>query len=286
MTAGQTPPSTPAEQLADRAYFGLRDRIVDLRLPPGSTLREDELMREMGIGRTPLREAVKRLALEHLVEVRPRRGTMVTDVHAEDIARFAEVRAELEPHAARLAAERMPDELREEAAAARDRAGGGGRGGRRGAHAPRRAHPPFAWRASGNPYLEATLEGYWALSLRVWHLVLDRVPVAAGRGARARGAPRRAAVRATARAPRRSCASTWSRSSARCSRPSRASRRPPRGGPGCAARCRPTGAARPAPGRRCRPPASSPSGRCRRCAGWGGAPRAGTRSGRARSSPA
>src|SRR5215218_4663984 len=93
----------------------LRDRIVDLRLPPGSMLREDELMREMGIGRTPLREAVKRLALEHLVEVRPRRGTQVTDVRAHDIARFAEVRAELEAHAARLAAERMGPELREEA---------------------------------------------------------------------------------------------------------------------------------------------------------------------------
>src|SRR5918992_2849786 len=117
MTAGQTPPSTPVEQLADRAYFMLRDRIVDLRLPPGAALREDDVMRELGIGRTPLREAVKRLALEHLVEVRPRRGTQVTDVHAEDIARFAEVRAELEAHAARLAAERLGPELRPEAEA-------------------------------------------------------------------------------------------------------------------------------------------------------------------------
>ena len=176
MTAGQTPSSTPAEQLADRAYFGLRDRIVDLRLPPGSTLREDELMREMGIGRTPLREAVKRLALEHLVEVRPRRGTMVTDVHAEDIARFAEVRAELEPHAARLAAERMPDELREEAALlTAELEAVAGQDAEALMRLDERIHR-FAWRASCNPYLEATLEGYWALSLRVWHLVLDRVP--------------------------------------------------------------------------------------------------------------
>jgi DNA-binding GntR family transcriptional regulator len=176
MTAGQTPSSTPAEQLADRAYFGLRDRIVDLRLPPGSTLREDELMREMGIGRTPLREAVKRLALEHLVEVRPRRGTMVTDVHAEDIARFAEVRAELEPHAARLAAERMPDELRDEAALlTAELEAVAGQDAEALMRLDERIHR-FAWRASCNPYLEATLEGYWALSLRVWHLVLDRVP--------------------------------------------------------------------------------------------------------------
>src|SRR5215207_2618301 len=58
---------------ADRAYLDLRDRIVTLRLAPGTVLREDELMREMEVGRTPLREAVKRLALENLVAVLPRR---------------------------------------------------------------------------------------------------------------------------------------------------------------------------------------------------------------------
>src|SRR5919108_3772505 len=52
--------------IAERAYLELRDRIVTLRLPPGAALREDELMRELGIGRTPLREAVKRLSLEYL----------------------------------------------------------------------------------------------------------------------------------------------------------------------------------------------------------------------------
>jgi DNA-binding GntR family transcriptional regulator len=176
MTAGQTPRSTPAEQLADRAYFMLRDRIVDLRLPPGATLREDELMREMGIGRTPLREAVKRLALEHLVEVRPRRGTQVTDVHAEDIARFAEVRAELEAHAARLAAERLREDLRAEAEVlAAELEGASDQDAAALMRLDERIHR-FSWRASDNPYLEATLEGYYALSLRVWHLVLDRVP--------------------------------------------------------------------------------------------------------------
>jgi DNA-binding GntR family transcriptional regulator len=158
----------------------LRDRIVDLRLPPGATLREDELMREMGIGRTPLREAVKRLALEHLVEVRPRRGTQVTDVHAEDIARFAEVRGELEAHAARLAAERMTPEHREEGEALlAELEAATGEDPDALMRLDERIHR-FAWRASMNPYLEATLEGYFALSLRVWHLVLDRVPALPG----------------------------------------------------------------------------------------------------------
>jgi DNA-binding GntR family transcriptional regulator len=177
MTAGQTPPSTPAEQLADRAYFGLRDRIVDLRLPPGSTLREDELMREMGIGRTPLREAVKRLALENLVEVQPRRGTFVTAIEAADIQNITEVRAELEGYAAELAALRMSAETRVLAEALLDEVD----------HLTQAGDPDglmrfderihrFTWEASGNPYLIATLERYFTLSLRVWYLVLDRVP--------------------------------------------------------------------------------------------------------------
>ena len=64
--------------ISERAYEQLRDRIVTLRLAPGTVLREDELMRELEIGRTPLREAVKRLALENLVAVQPRIGTYVT----------------------------------------------------------------------------------------------------------------------------------------------------------------------------------------------------------------
>src|SRR5690242_1694275 len=50
--------------IADRAYAAMRDLIVTLRLPPGAALREDALMRDLDLGRTPLREAVKRLALE------------------------------------------------------------------------------------------------------------------------------------------------------------------------------------------------------------------------------
>src|ERR687891_2859670 len=177
MTAGQSPSSTPAEQLADRAYFGLRDRIVDLRLPPGSMLREDELMREMGIGRTPLREAVKRLALENLVAVQPRRGTFVTAVEASDIMNITEVRAELEGYAAELAALRMNGAARAAAEALVEEI-----------EEVTKPHEQewlmrfderihhFIWEASGNPYLVETLERYFTHSLRIWYLVLDRVP--------------------------------------------------------------------------------------------------------------
>jgi DNA-binding GntR family transcriptional regulator len=162
---------------AERAYHELRDRIVTLRLPPGTALREDALMRELAIGRTPLREAVKRLALENLVAVQPRRGTFVTAVEAADIVHITEVRAELEGYAAELAALRMDgetrrlgEELRQEIVDLQrvDDQDGLMR-------FDERIHR-FIWEASGNPYLIDTLERYFTLSLRVWYLVLDRVP--------------------------------------------------------------------------------------------------------------
>lgn len=169
--------SPPAGRLvADQAYFELRDRIVTLRLPPGAYLREDELMRELEIGRTPLREAVKRLALENLVEVQPRRGTKVTDVHADDISDITEVRAELEAQAARLAAQRMDDETRAEAEALLAELDTVAPDDNDALMRVDEQVHRLTWEASGNAYLAQTLEGYFALSLRVWYLVLDRVP--------------------------------------------------------------------------------------------------------------
>jgi DNA-binding GntR family transcriptional regulator len=172
------PEEAPATKLvAERAYVDLRDRIVTLRLAPGTVLREDELMREMGIGRTPLREAVKRLALENLVAVQPRRGTFVTAVEASDIVNITEVRAELEGFAAELAAMRMNGEARAAAEALLEEI-----------EEVTQPHEQewlmrfderihhFIWEASGNPYLIETLERYFTHSLRIWYLVLDRVP--------------------------------------------------------------------------------------------------------------
>jgi DNA-binding GntR family transcriptional regulator len=175
-----TPPaddSTATGLVAERAYLDLRDRIVTLHLPPGTVLREDELMSEMGIGRTPLREAVKRLALENLVEVQPRRGTFVSAVEAADIQNITEVRAELEAYAAELAALRLDPETHAAAEALRadieslDGAGDQDLLMR----VDERIHR-FVWHAAHNPHLSQTLERYFTHSVRIWYLVLDRVP--------------------------------------------------------------------------------------------------------------
>jgi DNA-binding GntR family transcriptional regulator len=171
------PDATATRLVAERAYVELRDRIVTLHLPPGTVLREDELMQDLGTGRTPLREAVKRLALEDLVDVQPRRGTFVTAVEAADIQNITEVRAELEGYAAELAALRLEPETRVKAEAllhdieSLDGAGDQDLLMRM----DERIHR-FIWEAAHNPYLTQTLERYFTHSLRIWYLVLDRVP--------------------------------------------------------------------------------------------------------------
>jgi DNA-binding GntR family transcriptional regulator len=166
-----------ARLVAERAYEELRDRIVTLRLAPGTVLREDALMQEMKIGRTPLREAVKRLALENLVAVQPRRGTSVTAVEASDIVNISEVRAELESYAAELAALRMNDEARAAAEALLQEIDEVTRPHDQDwlMRFDERIHR-FTWEAAGNRYLVHTLEQYFTHSLRIWYLVLDRVP--------------------------------------------------------------------------------------------------------------
>ena len=178
--APTSPPADEAPSIkleADRAYLDLRDRIVTLRLGPGTVLREDELMGELGIGRTPLREAVKRLALENLVDVKPRRGTFVTEVEAADIQNITEVRAELEGYAAELAALRLDPETRATAEALlRDIEGLEEPGDQDLLMRFDESIHRFTWEAARNPHLTQTLERYFTHSLRIWYLVLDRVP--------------------------------------------------------------------------------------------------------------
>ena len=173
----QLPDAAATRLVAERAYVELRDRIVTLHLPPGTVLREDALMQEMGTGRTPLREAVKRLALEGLLEVQPRRGTFVTEVEAADIQNITEVRAELEAYAAELAANRLDPETRaigESLLREIEELDGGGDQERL-MRFDERIHR-FTWEAARNPHLTETLERYFTHSLRIWYLVLDRVP--------------------------------------------------------------------------------------------------------------
>jgi len=154
---------------ADRAYVAIRGLIVSLALPPGAVIDERELMRRLGLGRTPVREALRKLAQEQLVEVFPRRGMFVTGVDVRDLARISEVRTALEPEAARLAAERATDEERQQLADLSDEiARGGDLMG-----LDERIHRAI-YAAAHNDLMEKTLGEYYVLALRIWMLALDR----------------------------------------------------------------------------------------------------------------
>ncbi|MFJ4229970.1 GntR family transcriptional regulator, partial [Paenarthrobacter nicotinovorans] len=92
------------KSLADVAYERLRDRLLMLDIKPGDILNDDQLAKELEVGRTPVREALKRLELDRLVITYPRRGTFATRVEVTDLAFISEIRAQLEPLAAARAA--------------------------------------------------------------------------------------------------------------------------------------------------------------------------------------
>ncbi|MER5622075.1 GntR family transcriptional regulator [Streptosporangium sp. NPDC002544] len=168
--------------LAEQAYRAIRDKLVMLDIRPGMPIKEDHLAASLDMGRTPVREALKRLEGERLVVAYPRRGTFATDVNITDLAHISEVRQQLEPVAAARAALR---------ATPADRIALGELGAEL---APERIStlPPeklmrldlrvhrALYAATGNPYLEDTLVRYDNLATRIWCLFVDRLPGMAG----------------------------------------------------------------------------------------------------------
>lgn len=108
------PISSVAPALADQAYVALEERIVTLQLKPGEFLSEHALAAQLGLGRTPIREALQRLVREGMVSVLPRRGILVATTDPGQQMLVLEVRRELERLLSRTAAERASMEQRQE----------------------------------------------------------------------------------------------------------------------------------------------------------------------------
>jgi len=159
--------------LGEQAYSQLRERIVRLDFAPGDVLREDALREELGIGRTPIREALQRLEREHFVTVVPRQGIFVTGIDVDELSMLFETRMVLEPYAARLAALRGEpgqwDSM--EAALARTSAA---TDGNELLAIDRQCHE-LMWQAAGNRFLLDTLDMLYAQSDRLWHQYLSDV---------------------------------------------------------------------------------------------------------------
>src|ERR1700736_5979288 len=106
-------PASLAETLTERAYRAIEERIVTLRLKPGDILSEQMLSATCKIGRTPIREALQRLAREGLVTILPRKGILVSDINPRHQLLLLEVRRELERLLCRAGAERATGPQRE-----------------------------------------------------------------------------------------------------------------------------------------------------------------------------
>ncbi|HET6393836.1 MAG TPA: GntR family transcriptional regulator, partial [Blastococcus sp.] len=135
------------------------------------------LVESLGVGRTPVREALKRLEVDRLVVSYARRGTFATAVDISDLAYISEIRVQLEPLAARRAAENAGPAMREDLAELADATDA--------LEVPTltrdelmrwdlRVHRAV-YRASGNPHLEDTLVRYDNLATRIFCIFLDRM---------------------------------------------------------------------------------------------------------------
>jgi DNA-binding GntR family transcriptional regulator len=105
-TAQTVSPIRPRSD-AHRAYHRLKQMIVTLELRPGTTVHEGILQRDLGIGRTPLREALQRLSNDGLLQIYPRRAIVVAQLGVPEIHQMFETRLVLEPSVAALAARKI-----------------------------------------------------------------------------------------------------------------------------------------------------------------------------------
>jgi DNA-binding GntR family transcriptional regulator len=99
----------PPLSLRDQAYEAIKDRIITCEFKPGECINEASVSALLGIGRTPVHQALDRLMLEEMVEIIPRKGVIVKPVILQDVLQMVDVRLLNEAHCARLAASRADD---------------------------------------------------------------------------------------------------------------------------------------------------------------------------------
>jgi DNA-binding GntR family transcriptional regulator len=175
----EMPVSRPS--LAEQAYLFIRDRLVMLDIKAGEPINEEWLGGSLGMGRTPIREALKRLEAERLVIAFPRRGTFATDINISDLAHISEVRRTLEPAAAAAAAERATATDQATLTALREQLDVTGVPGDNAEllRTDLNLHRSV-YRCVHNPFLEDTLIHYDNLATRIWCLFVPQLRGMAG----------------------------------------------------------------------------------------------------------
>jgi DNA-binding GntR family transcriptional regulator len=163
MAVPRAPQSLTNQSKSGTVYVELRRRILDAELAPATVLNQERLAAELGVSTTPLREALRRLSSEGLITLIAHREAIVSPLEPGELAAIYEVREDLDPLAAGLAAERHTAEEAVAIRKATDRAIKRGREDQLTVN--RRYHAAIYW-ASHNPVLVETLEGLWDRSDR------------------------------------------------------------------------------------------------------------------------
>ena len=165
-----TPDEAPSQ--AAKAYWLLADRIIRLDLPPSSVLHDRELTAEIGIGRTPVREALQRLSVEGLVTHYPHRGMVVSEITATNTRDVYEFRSLIDSEAARLASMRRADEEADRLAKLAGRLGDLARDDKVDQYimANRELYDVLG-RACGNAYIAETMPRIFNLHMRLWFFI-------------------------------------------------------------------------------------------------------------------
>jgi DNA-binding GntR family transcriptional regulator len=171
----------PGTSNAEHAYALIRERLVMLDIRPSEPINDEALARQLGFGRTPVREALKQLERDRLVIAYPRRGTFATTVDITDLAYISEIRTQLEPVAAARAARTASRETRQVLTGLADEIAGldPDEDPRSLLRKDVNVHTEI-YRACGNPHLEDVLVCQDAHATRIWCLFLDRLPHIAG----------------------------------------------------------------------------------------------------------
>ena len=165
------------ESLAGYAYRRLRDRLVMLDIEPGAPIVESRLASELDVGRTPLREALKRLESDHLVVTYARRGTFATNIDITELAEISAMRHALVPLAARQAASHSGGQVRQQLFESMQIAKDIGENTSRRELLERDlAIHRLINAAAHSPHLQETLVRLDNLVTRIWCVMLERIP--------------------------------------------------------------------------------------------------------------
>lgn len=160
---------------ADIAYQIIKEKIITIEMPPGSTIQESELMKQLNLGRTPIREALKQLETDKLVVTVPHRGTFVADIQITDLHQIYEVRVYLEGLCARLAAERATRAQVEELKSCCQKMQNPDQAETRALILVDRQFHRLLAQAAHNRFIADEVEVFYNLALRLWHLSLHKV---------------------------------------------------------------------------------------------------------------